>query len=149
MPINCFSSDADPIPGTWIRILSAPCFCMVGSRVPTSSIRRRIISKACCIVRSSVARLSTSLNFTIRSLFSPITSRSNFPTLPMLETGLASVSTNFTASLIASGLDSLILSSFGSPFCNRIVPTLARSLRSKSRTSGHKAAILCSYTSAT
>jgi hypothetical protein len=61
VPIRSFSSCAEPIPGTWIRIRSAPCRWIVGSRVPASSTRRRTISTDCCIVRSSVAARSASL----------------------------------------------------------------------------------------
>jgi len=62
VPISAFNSSAEPMPGTWIRIRSSPWRMIVGSRVPTSSIRRRTISSAWRMVRSSVAAFSASLN---------------------------------------------------------------------------------------
>ena len=58
LPMMASSSSAEPMPGTWIRMRSVPWRWMVGSRVPVSSTRRRMISSDCCIVRSSIADFS-------------------------------------------------------------------------------------------
>ena len=58
--MRSLSSSAEPTPGTWIRMRSAPWRWMVGSRVPTSSMRRRMISRLWRTVRSSLASFSAS-----------------------------------------------------------------------------------------
>ena len=137
------------MPGTWIRMRSSPCRWIVGSRVPTSSIRRRMISSAWRTVRSSVARCSASERRTTSVSPSPETSMSDAPADATEATGCASSRTAESAWPMPSGLPSVTRNSPGVPSCRRIVPTLSRRGRSVSRTSGQSASSRASYTSST
>ncbi len=141
VPISAFSSEAEPMPGTWIRMRSAPSRWIVGSRVPTSSTRRRMISSDCCMVRSSVAAFSASLSETTRSLPSTVTSRLECPTPVSVTTGLASALAISTARAMPSGFSICTFRTDGSEGTRRMPPTSSRASAKALRRSGQRLSI--------
>ena len=141
VPISSFSSSAEPMPGTWIRIRSAPWRWMVGSRVPTSSTRRRTISSDCWMVRSSVAARSASDRPTIRFAPLAVMSRSLDPAPDSEATGVASERAISTARAICAGSPISMVRRSSGPGTRRTAPITSRSFASASRSSGHSAFI--------
>ena len=127
------------MPGTWIRMRSSPWRWIVGSRVPTSSTRRRTISTDWSMVRSSVACRSASLSRTVSTSPAPVASMSEAPTPVSETTGSASPRATSTARAMPAGSEMRACSVPSSVGTRRTVPTTFRSVRRASRRSGQSA----------
>ena len=141
VPISAFNSAAEPMPGTWISTRSSPWRMIVGSRVPTSSTRRRMISSDCCRVRLSVACFSASDSCTTMSAPSAVTSIVLCPTPVSVITPVPRAPTASSAAAMPSGRSIVTRRMPSGEGARRTAPTWSRRGRSASRTSGHIASI--------
>ena len=101
-------------------------FGIVGSRVPTSSIRRRTISRACRTVRSSLATFSASDRVIVTMSLCPDTSISLAPAPVSVTTGVASSRSTRSAVVMPSGFEIFTRISSAGPCWRRNVPTVPR-----------------------